>query len=122
MPSARYDGNMRERRNRAWFQFTLRSLLVLILLAAFFLWADPWGWRSPWLAPIETVAPGQTSRVDLIEITVQRQSGRPWRQVVFWSRYPDGELHVREWRTIGSKRVSDFKVEQQGSIWNCTWT
>lgn len=107
----------------SWFQFSLRAMLIATTAACLLLWYDPLGWKLPGPVPIETLSRGAVSHVDLIYISAQQEAdGRRWRQVTFWSRYPDGELHVREWRLIGSSQMSNFQIERNGRFWDCTWT
>jgi hypothetical protein len=67
---------------RSWFQFSLRAMLIATTAACLLPWYDPLGWKSPGPVPIETVARGAVSHVDLICISApQEADGRRWRQV-----------------------------------------
>ena len=98
-------------------QYRLRTLLVVLavlppLLA--YLWPRP-----PGPVPIVTVRPGETAEVDLIEI----HTGPAFQQVLFWSRYPDGELHVREWRLFGAGSKRHLQIKHWGDTdCTCSWT
>ena len=52
------------------------------------------------LMPGHNLMPGHraTTSVDLIEINHYVSHGGQLNQVIFWSRDPDGEYHVRAWR------------------------
>src|SRR5262245_34310810 len=89
---------MTARPKRRWYQFSLGLLLSLVTAACLLLWWDPLGWRPPAPVPILTFPRGATAQVDLIEVNEQYDALRRmvFKQVIFWSRYPDGQLHIRE--------------------------
>src|SRR5262245_37853856 len=73
-------------------QFRLRTLLIVLAVGPMVL---AYFWPRPPI-PIVTVGRGKTAEVDLIQVNTTPA----FSQVLFWSRYPDGELHVREWRLL----------------------
>ncbi len=102
-------------------RYRLRTLLILLGLGPVILWLS---WTPPPPpVPIATVRPGTTAAVDVIQI---HECGNPlhtFSQVLFWSRYPDGELHVRAWRMIGSSNTRNFQINHSGQTGcECSWT
>jgi len=107
---------------RRWYQFSLRVLLALLTMACVFCWWDPLRLRPPPPVPIKTVPLGATAQVDVIELNEQSTAGKKWQQVVFWSRYPDGQLHIRQWKIVGSSGTKDFQLEHSGGpLCACSW-
>jgi hypothetical protein len=109
---------------RRWYQFSLKLLLSLMTLSCLFFWWDPFHLRPPPPVPIETVALRSTAYVDVIELNQQYDSrlGRSWQQVILWSRYSDGKLHIREWHLIGSSNTKDFQLDRsRRSLCTCSW-
>lgn len=108
-----------------WYQFSLRLLLALMTTACLFFWWDPLRLRPPPPVPIETFPLRSTAYVDVIELNQQYDSrmGGSWQQVIFWSRYPDGKLHIREWRMIGNSRTKDLQLDHsRRSRCACSWS
>jgi hypothetical protein len=110
---------------RRWYQFSLGMLFSLLTAACLFVWWDPFRFRPPPPVPIETFPRGAVARVDVIELNEQYdQLGRTiFKQVIFWSRYPDGQLHIRGWKLVGNLRDKDFRIDHS-SRWHCScsWT
>lgn len=104
-------------------RYRLRTLLILLGLGPVALWLT---WTPPPPpVPIETMRPGATAKVDVIQLHECCDSKLPqtFNQVIFWSRYPDGELHVRAWRMIGSSSTQNFHLHEGGkSGCECSWT
>ena len=116
---------MDARPKRRWYQFSLRMLIALLTASSVFFWWDPFRWRPPPPVPIKTVPLGTTAYVDVIELNEQYDARlrRTWQQVIFWSRYPDGKLHIREWRIIGSSAHKDFRLDHsRRSVCFCSWS
>jgi hypothetical protein len=68
---------------------------------------------------------GTTARVDVIELNEQYsvQLGQKWQQVIFWSRYPDGQLHIREWKITRNSLTKDFQLDHsRRSLCTCSFT
>ena len=103
-------------------RYRLRTLLIVLAilppLIAYF-WPRP---PSP--VPIATVPRGTTAEVDWIEVNEFRDSKQAvFTQLLFWSRYPDGELHVREWRLIDSPNTRNFQIKHTwDGDYECRWT
>src|SRR5262245_55218162 len=110
---------------RRWYQFSLGMLLSLLTAACLFMWWDPFRIRPRPPVPIETVPRGATARVDVIEVNeLYDGAGRTiFQQVIFWSQYPNGQLHVREMKLIGDARTRNFQLDHS-SRWqcSCSWT
>jgi hypothetical protein len=108
-------------------RFSLRTLLLLMSAVCVFAYLDPLGWRLPPPVPIRTVQDGETAKVDLIELNrhyfddSQRAQFRVdhFDQLLFWSIYPDGQLHVRAFRAL---RDPTMLPRRDGNTWVCTWT
>lgn len=116
---------MESQHHRRWYQFSLKTLLLLLTVACLFFWWDPFHFRPPPPVPIETVPLGSTAHVDVIELNEQYDArlGRSWRQVIFWSRYPDGQLHIREWKITANSRTKDFHIDRSHRFYcTCTYT
>jgi hypothetical protein len=99
-------------------RYRLRTLLVLLAIVPPLL---GYFWpRPPAPIPIATVTEGETARVDLIQV----HTNPDFTQVIFWSRYPDGEFHVREWSLHGSmipeKKMQITHVGVEDC--DCTWS
>jgi hypothetical protein len=62
---------------------------------------------------------GETAEVDLIE--VQTNPVQAFQQVLFWSRYPDGQLHVREWRLLGKTKDNPRITHSFHAGCECRW-
>lgn len=110
---------------RLWYQFSLGTLLLLLTVACFLAWWDPFRLRPPTPIPIETVPIGTLARVDVIELNEQYDTrrGQTFQQVLFWSRYPDGQLHIRQWLLIGNPRTNSFRLDHSsGSRCVCSWS
>jgi hypothetical protein len=101
---------------------------MLMLACCIFAYLDPFDWRfsvgPP--KPIKIVPLGEIAVVDVIELnhrpllpSEQTRPGTPFSfdQLLFWSYYPDGELHIREWRLV--KKRSMLPKRQKGR-WVCT--
>lgn len=104
-------------------RYRLRTLLILLLilppLIAFF-WPRP-----PRAAVFATVPAGTTAEVDLIQIDefYDTQMRLNFKHILFWSRYPNGELHIREWRLLGTRNMKSFQIKRLGdSEYECRWT
>lgn len=111
--------------SRRWYQFSLKTLLLLLTAACLFFWWDPLHFRPPLPVPIETVQLGSTAHVDVIELNEQYDArlGRSWQQVIFWSRYPDGQLHIREWKITANSLTKDFHIDRSHhSQCSCSYT
>jgi hypothetical protein len=109
---------------RRWYQLSLRMLIALLTASCVFFWWDPLRLRPPPPVPIETVPRGTTAHVDVIELNEQfhPQLGR-WQQVIFWSRYPDGQLHIREWKITRNSLTKDFQLDHsRHALCICTFT
>lgn len=102
-------------------QFSLRTMLWVMLVSCFVAYFDPMGWRPVPPSPIKTVAVGQTAEVDLIELNHHYDaSGRlVFDQLLFWSFHPDGKLHLREWRLLKNPSMAPQRGYKK---WVCTWT
>jgi hypothetical protein len=110
---------------RRWYQFSLGMLFVLLTAACIVVWWDPFRLRPPAPVPIETVPLGTTARVDVIELNEQFDAPqRPnFQQVIFWSRYPDRQLHIRQWKLVGDSRTKNFQLDRSSrSQCTCSWT
>jgi hypothetical protein len=109
---------------RRWYQFSLGMLLSLLTAACLIAWWDPFGIRPPPPVPIESVPWGATARVDVIELNEHYDAaGRTiFEQVIFWSRYPDGELHVRGWALKGNPRTQLQLHYSRRRQCSCSWT
>jgi hypothetical protein len=98
-------------------RFRLRTLLIMLAVGppvVGYLWP-----RSPGRVPIVTVRQGETAEVDLIQVNTTPH----FTQVLFWSRYPVGELHLRTWRLNGSATTKNMKFKHSGGRdCECTWT
>lgn len=59
-------------------------------------------------------------RVDLIELNhFQDKTGKAsFEQLLFWSIYPDGKLHIRDWRLVKNPGMLPKK---EGEVWICQW-
>src|SRR5687768_13719586 len=103
-------------------RYRLRTLLiVLAILPPLIAYVWP---RTSGPVPIATVRPGETAEVDLIQVNTVVQPSAPipvFKQVLFWSRHPDGELHVRTWRLVIPAKNMQFK-NSGGADWECAWT
>ena len=113
---------MNDKPKRRWYQFSLRALIALLTASCVFFWWDPLRLRPPPPVPIQTVPRGTTAYVDVIELNEQysAQLGQKWQQVIFWSRYPDGQLHIREWRIDKNSR---FQYDHSRRLLcTCSWT
>jgi hypothetical protein len=88
----------------------LRTLLIVLAVGPMVL---AYSWPHP-PVPIATARRGETAEVDLIQVNTTPH----FSQVLFLSRYPDGELHVREWRLL----KEHFQIKH---AWNgeceCSW-
>jgi hypothetical protein len=98
-------------------RYRLRTLVIVLAvvppLIGYF-WPRP---SRP--VPIATMRQGETAEVDLIQVHTNPAS----TEVIFWSRYPDGELHVRGWLLHGSM-IPEKKMQLNHSAGNdceCTW-
>jgi hypothetical protein len=110
---------------RRWYQFSLRLLLSLVTASCLFFWWDPLRLRPPLPVPIKTVPLRSTAYEDVIELNQQYdpQLGRSWQQVIFWSRYPDGKLHIREWKMTANSHTQDFQLDHsRRSLCTCSWS
>jgi len=110
---------------RRWYQFSLGMLLSLLTAACLVMWWDPLRLVPPAPVPIKTVPLGTTARVDVIELNDQFDAlqRRNFQQVIFWSRYPDGQLHIRQWTLVGDSRTTNFQLDRSGrSQCACSWT
>jgi hypothetical protein len=102
-------------------QFSLRTLFLVTLASCIVAYFDPMGWRPVPPVPMKTVDVGQTAEVDLIEVNhFHDAAGRlVFKQLLFWSIHPDGNLHIREWRLVRNPSM----MPQRGyKKWVCTWT
>ena len=115
---------MNAKPKRRWYQFSLGTLLLLLTAACLVAWWDPFGFRPPPPVPIETVPWGTTARVDVIELNEHYDAaGRTiFEQVIFWSRYPDGQLHARAWGLMGTQRTRMRLDHFSRGRCACSWT
>jgi hypothetical protein len=98
-------------------RYRLRTLLILLAVGpplVGYLWP-----RAPRPVPIKTVREGETAEVDVIQV----HTNPNFPQVLFWSRYPDGELHLRTWLLKGTRQNKSLQIKHWGGKYcECTWT
>ena len=98
-------------------RYHLRTLMIVLALGPMVL---AWVWPRPrGPVPIATIRPGETAEVDLIQVHTDTKA--VIQQVLFWSRYPDGELHVREWRLLGKTKNNPRITHSLYSGCECSW-
>ena len=71
--------------------------------------------------PIQAHDRGETAQVDLIELNHRFYDASETvhnDQVLFWSLYPDGQLHLRDWRIVGSPSMIP---QRKDGKWVCSW-
>jgi hypothetical protein len=112
------------RLKRRWYQFSLGMLLALLTASCLFVWWDPLRLKPPAPVPIETVPLGVAARVDVIELNEQFDGldRLIFRQVIFWSRYPDGQLHIRGWKLVDSLNTPVQLNHSGRTGCTCSWT
>jgi hypothetical protein len=90
-----------------------------MLLCCLVVRLDPLGWRSTLERPkpLKPLPPGRVAEVDLIEVS--HQPGARFSQLIFWSKYPDDRLHVREWRLLKNPAMLPKREHDR---WLCLWT
>jgi hypothetical protein len=109
---------------RKYLQVSLRFLFAILTATCIVVFIDPLGWKPPPRIPIRSAETGKTAQVDLIEINhfYGTNVGRNVRQVILWSYYADGHLHVRDWRIVESNKIGNFSVKPIGRGWHeCSW-
>lgn len=108
-------------------RFRLRTALLLMLLCCMVAHVDPFQWRNtigrP--KPIKASPVGEIAEVDVIELNRRplapaeraRGGASSFDQLLFWSYYPDGKLHIREWRMV---RNATMLPKREHGRWVCT--
>src|SRR5262245_52256122 len=100
-------------------RYKLRTLLiVLAIVPPIAAWLSP---RSAGPVPVATMRPGETAEVDLIQVHTNTNPAAAFQQVLFWSRYPDGDLHLREWRLLGKTKNNPRITHSFHAGCECRW-